>query len=142
MAARTPTISTSARSSLWRAAGLTLVLAVVINELIRLAALALIHPDPNFLPLTAFGPVLMFTAIGAIGASLVYWLMTRLSKRPQQLFTTVAWVVLLLSFIPNILTGLNPQSAPFSGVTWATIGTLMLMHLPPALLSIYLLPRK
>lgn len=69
-------------------------------------------------------------------------LLTRFSKNPDRLFITIAVVLLVLSFIPNILTGMSPQSAPFPGVTWPAIGTLMLMHLPPALLSIYFLTRR
>jgi hypothetical protein len=142
MTTQTSSIGSSARSGLWRAAGIALILAIVINEALRLAAVALLGINPGFLPLTATGPVIMFTAIGVLGATLVYWITTRLSKNPGQLFRTIAWVVLGLSFVPNILTGLNPQSAPFPGVTWAAIITLMVLHLPPALLSIFLLPRK
>jgi hypothetical protein len=142
MSAGISPVRTSARGNLWRNAGIALVAAVVINELIRLIAVPLLGIDPGFLPLTAFGPVIMFTAFGVIGATLVYWLLTRFSKNPDQLFTTIAVVLLVLSFVPNILTGLNPQSAPFPGVTWAAIITLMVMHLPPALLSVFLLTRR
>lgn len=142
MAVGTSSISTSTRGSLWRAGGIALVLSVLINELLRLGAVAVLGIDPGFLPLTAIGTVIMFTAIGVIGATLVYWLLTRFSKNPDRLFITIAVVLLVLSFIPNILTGMSPQSAPFPGVTWPAIGTLMLMHLPPALLSIYFLTRR
>jgi hypothetical protein len=142
MTAGTSVARTSARGSLWRAAGIALIASVVINELIRVAAVALLNIDAGFLPLTMTGPVIMFTVFGIVGATLVYWLLARFTKSPDRIFTTIALIVLLLSFIPNILTGLNPQSAPFPGVTWAGIITLMIMHLPPALLSIGLLTRR
>jgi Family of unknown function (DUF6069) len=135
-------VGTSTRGNLWRAGGIALVLAVLINELLRIGSVAALGIDPGFLPLTAIGPVIMFTAVGVIGATVVYWLLTRFTKSPDRIFTTIAWVGLVLSFIPNILTGLSPQSAPFPGVTWVAIGVLMVMHIPPALLSIYMLTRR
>lgn len=142
MATQSPRMGTTARGGLWRSAGIALVLAVVINEALRLAAVALLQPDPGFLPLTALGPVAVFTTLGVLGATLVYWLTTRFSRNPDQLFRLIAWVVLALSFIPNILTGLNPQAGPLPGVTWPAIIVLMVLHVPPALLSIFLLPRR
>jgi hypothetical protein len=142
MSTQASAASGAARGGLWRSAGIALILAIVINEAIRLAAVPLLGINPGFLPLTATGPVIMFTAIGVIGATLAYWLTTRLSRSPDRLFRTIAWALLALSFVPNILTGMNPQSAPFPGVTWTAIIVLMVLHLPPALLSIFLLPRR
>ncbi len=142
MTARTTTAPRPARGSLWRAAGIALAGSIIINELLRFLSVLIIRPDPGFLPLTAIGPVIMFTAIGVLGATLAYWAIGRFSPRGDQIFTAVAVVVLILSFIPNIMTGLNPQSAPFPGVTWAAIIVLMLMHLPPAILSVLMLTRR
>lgn len=143
MTTQTSTVGATTRSGgLWRAAGIATILAVVINQAIRLIAVALLRPDPGFLPLTIAAPAIIFTVLGMIGATFVYWLTTRFSQDPARLFRTIAWVALALSLIPNILSGLDPQSMPFPGGNWPNLIALMIMHLPPALLSIFLLPRR
>jgi hypothetical protein len=131
----------SGLGELLRAGLIAAVLALIINQVIRVAAVALLNTDPGFEPLTTWVPVTIFTVGGVVGATLVYGVLRRLVANPKRVFTIVALVVLLLSFIPNIMLGLDPSSAPFPGVTWPNVFTLMLMHLPPAIFSLYFLTR-
>ena len=55
---------------------------------------------PNLDPLS-YGPVLRFTTLGVVGATLVYGLLDRLAANPDRTFTVVAAVVLVLSWIPT-----------------------------------------
>jgi hypothetical protein len=109
--------------------------------LIRIVAAALTNPIPEFLPLTSWGPVTIFTFFGVAGAVGVYALLRRFTANPARTFTIIAWVVLVVSLIPNLLSALDPSSAPIPGMTPAGALALALMHVPPALLTIGLLPR-
>lgn len=142
MSQASPAITRPAGGGLLRAAAIALVLAVAVNQIIRFIAVAVLNPDPAFMPLTWWQPAAMFTVIGVIGAVIVYALLRRFTRDPDRTFRTVALVGLLLSFIPNILTGLNPEAAPAPGVTWPNIIALMLMHIPPAYFSVRFLTNR
>lgn len=142
MSVRTTSASAQGSNSLLRNALIILVGSLVANHVIRLIAVALTNPIPEFLPLTSWMPVTLFTALGVGGAVGFYVLLKRFTANPGRIFTIVAWVLLVLSLIPNVISGLNPSSAPLPGMTFGGAMALALMHLPPALLSIALLPRS
>jgi hypothetical protein len=98
--------------------------AVVANLLVQAIAVALLRPDPVFLPLQP-GPPVFFSVIGVLGAIVVYAIIGRFSRRPLTLFRRVALVTLLISLIPNILM-LVSQWMP--GATLGSVITLMVMH--------------
>jgi hypothetical protein len=124
----------------WRAVGLTVAAALAVNLLLWGLAVSLLPIAPEFLPLASPLPTLLFTALGVLGGAGVFALLARVARRPVATFRAIAAVVLVLSFVPNILTLLNPASAPFGGVTPVSIGVLMVLHLAPALFSMFLLP--
>lgn len=142
MSTRATTASVGASNSLLRNSLIILVGSLVANHLIRIIAVALTNPIPEFLPLTDWVPVTLFTTVGVVGAVGFYALLKRFTANPGRIFTIVAWVLLALSMIPNIISGLNPSSAPLPGMTFGGAMALALMHLPPALLAIGLLPRS
>jgi hypothetical protein len=122
---------------LWWVAPLTILAAVVANLLIRQVAVAILRPDPRFVPLTIAAPV-SFTLFGLLGAVIVYALVARFSRRPITLFTRIAMVTLLVTFIPDILmavTGFNP------GTTIPNVIVLMLMHLSAWAICVNMLTR-
>jgi hypothetical protein len=129
-------------NSLLRNALIILVGSLVVNQLIRLVAVALTNPIPEFLPLTSWVPVTIFNIVGVAGAIGVYTLLRRFTANPGRIFTIVAWVVLIISLIPNIFAAIDPSTFPIPGMTAGGAIALALMHLPPALLSIILLPRS
>jgi len=103
--------------------------ALVANEVV----LVLTKPlAPNLFSLTA-GPVAFWTTVGAVGASLVYALVRRLSRRPERSFLIVAIIVLVVSFIPDLLLFLLPPS-PIEQVTVGGVATLMGMHIVAAVI--------
>lgn len=71
--------------------------AVVATAIVRTIALSFISVPAGFWPL-GWGPVLGSAAIGAIGATVVYGVLTRISSRPNRNFTIVAAIALVLSF--------------------------------------------
>ncbi|GAB4423985.1 MAG: hypothetical protein OHK0015_02220 [Chloroflexi bacterium OHK40] len=102
-----------------------LVGSVIGNLLVRVIAVALLRPDPAFLPL-GWGPPIVFTVIGVVGAIGVYALLGRFASRPITLFRRVALVVLLISMIPDLLLIANPAGMP--GATTGNVIALMVMH--------------
>ena len=101
--------------------GLATVVSLVGNWLFLAIVLGadLVEPfDP-----VSVGPVTLLTVLGAVGATVVYWLLDRRSDDPDRLFIIVAAVVLILSFVPDLaLLELDPE-ATISGVI-----ALMIMH--------------
>lgn len=49
-----------------------------------------------------YGPVTIFSLVGVVGGAVVYTLLERVVDNGDGLFTRIALLVLLLSFIPNI----------------------------------------
>ena len=103
---------------------LTVVVAVVVNVVIRTVAVSVFGIGEGFQPLGA-GPTVFFTVVGVTGAVVVFGLILRFARRPVRLFRRVALVVLLVSLVPDFLL-LFAGSMP--GVTVAGVGTLMIEH--------------
>lgn len=98
---------------------LAAVLATVTNALLLMIASSLfgavVVPPGEALSL---GPVVVASAIGAIGAAVVFGVIGRFSRRPIRVFRATALVVLLLSLAP----------IPLQGVVGPSAGALALMH--------------
>jgi hypothetical protein len=125
---------------LWRAGLATLGGALAANLILWAIARAMLSIPPEFAPLATPAPAIIFTTFGVVGATLVLALIARFARRPIAIFRIVAVVMLLLSLLPNIGMMLDPATAPFPGATTASAVFLALMHLPPAILCIWLLP--
>lgn len=136
--------ATSARASARPALGrllwvgpLAIVAATLASVVLQQLAVALLRPDPAFLPLTLLPPII-FTVVGVLGAVIVYALAGRFARDPNPLFRRIALVALIVSFIPDILmliTGFNP------GTTLANVLVLMLMHVVAWAITVELLTR-
>ncbi len=103
---------------------LAIAAAVVANVLVRTVAVVLFDVSPGF-PALALGPTVVFTVVGVLGAVLVFALVARFARRPVRLFRRIALVVLLVSFVPNVLLLLSDSVA---GATVPAVGTLMFEH--------------
>lgn len=124
----------SGRRLLW-VGPLTIIAAVVANQIVHFLAIALFNISPEFPPLQP-GPPIAFTIMGVLGAVIVFAIIGRLSRRPIGLFRRIALVVLVLSFIPDIallLTGAMP------GTSLVAVGTLMLMHTVAWAITVWML---
>ncbi|WP_246986058.1 DUF6069 family protein [Halorientalis marina] len=104
---------------------LSLAVALAANAaLVFVSGVAGIAPDLD--PLN-YGPVVLFTSVGVIGATVVYAALDRLSDSPDRTFAIVAVAVALVSLIPDVV--FVPQ---LPGAT--TLGAVVLgvMHLTTA----------
>jgi hypothetical protein len=119
---------------LW-VAPLAIVVSVIATQLVRLLFVALFDISPEFMPLQ-FGPPLAFTIMGVLGAVIVFAAVGRLSRRPIQLFRTIAVIVLVLSFLPDIgllMTGMMPGTSPIA------VAGLALMHVVVWAITVWML---
>jgi hypothetical protein len=115
--------------TLARRALVALVGAVVVNLLVTvLAGVAGVAPGLD--PLNV-GPVALFTAIGVVGATVVYAALTRFVDDPNRTFTIVAAVVLVLSFVPDVVV-----APTLPGATTAGVVVLAVLHVTTAVVCV------
>lgn len=109
-----------------------MVLAILVNGLLLGAVLAtnLVEPFEHL----ALGRIALFSALGAVGAAIVFGLLTRRAERPDRAFIIVAVIVLLLSFGPDVWLLQSEPDATVGGVA-----VLMVMHVVVAASSVFAL---
>jgi hypothetical protein len=115
---------------------ITIVVAVVGNLIVGFLAQALLDIPAEFLPLGTVRYTI-FTVLGVVGGIIVYVVLTKRVQNPIRTYQRIAWVVLVLSMLPDIGM-LTSDFIP--GATPAGVITLMVMHLVAGLAAIYVLP--
>jgi hypothetical protein len=109
---------------------LTIVTSVIAVLAVREVAMWMIHPPPRFEPLTV-GPPIFDTILGCVGAILVFACLDSVRT-----YRRVAAVVLILSFIPDVLLATSHEM----GATWPEAFFLMTMHVVVWAICVTLLP--
>lgn len=118
------TVGTLARRAL-----AAVVAADAVNATITFAASAAgVAPNLDSL---SFGSVLSLTTLGVLGAAVVYGLLDRSVANPDRTFVRVAAVVLVLSWIPDVI---YVPTEP--GGTTAGAVVLATMHLTTAVIAV------
>ncbi|WP_331232633.1 DUF6069 family protein [Natronorarus salvus] len=117
---------------------LALVGASGVNLLVLTLGLTLLEYPSEFVggtfgPLAA-GPVIINSAVAAIGATVVYGLITRYAVRPNRTFVIIAGVVLVLSFAMFL-------APDIAGAPLNVFVTLGLMHVTAAVVIVGVLLR-
>lgn len=132
---RTPIVDSS---RILVAGVVALVAALVVNLALRAIALALVDISAEFMPLATNFPVILFTTLGVLGATAVYFFLVRRRRGAAvATFRRLAIIVLILSFLPDI--GLLLSGAP--GATLPAILALMVMHVTTAVIVVGVLTR-
>jgi hypothetical protein len=108
---------------LWWAGPLTILASMVGVLIVRVIAVAILQPNPTPMSLGWVLPPL-FTFILVTGAVLVFALVARFAKNPIRTYQIIAFIFLLLSFLPDIV---YPQSH-MRGANWPNAVALMTMH--------------
>jgi len=124
---------------LWKTALLGGALAIVANLILLFIGRPLTGAPATFMTLSV-GPIVIWTVLGSIGATVTYALTRAFSKNPERLFVTIALAVLVLSFIPDLLIH-GMTTGPFAGATWGAVILLMLMHVAAAVALVVTLVR-
>jgi len=113
---------------------LTIAAAVVAVLAVREVAVRVLHPDPAFTPLTPGSPI-----VGTIVCTMIaiYVFVGLVSyPNPVRTWRRVAAVVLILSFVPNVLLAISH----IMGAGWPEAFALMTMHVVVWAICITLLP--
>jgi hypothetical protein len=123
-------------SRIWLGGLITIVLAVIGNLILVWLANRLLTIPPEFEPLQPVR-ISLFTVVGVLGGVIVYAILAAKAKHPIRTYQRVAWIVLVLSMIPDI--GLY-FSEVMPGTTVTAVIILMLSHVVAGLIAIYVLP--
>jgi Family of unknown function (DUF6069) len=119
-----------------RAMGLASIGSALATSVIAFVAHAVGVSD-DFDPI-APAAYLTLAVIGVSLASLSWFAIARRTANPRTILTRLVPAVLLISFIPDLLLGVD-QSEP--GTTWGAVASLMLMHLAVAAITVPILAR-
>jgi hypothetical protein len=110
------------RRLLW--VGPLTVLASILGVLIvRVVAVGILQPDPIPLSLGWVIPIIS-TIVFVIGAVLVFALVSRYAASPIRTYQVIAFVVLILTFVPDVIF----VQVHFLNSTWPITIALMVMH--------------
>jgi len=120
------------RTVLAKRGGIALVLALSVN--LALGWLFLSADVPGSTEFFQYGPIALWTTLGVIGATAVYYFLTKRSETPNRSFTLIAVAVLVLSFLPDLGLALFVDD-----VTNSEAVSLMVLHVPPAFICIAVL---
>ncbi len=112
----------------------TVAAAVLANVVVYYLGRALFGYDPQFVILAEVGTTVFFTAIPAIGATMVYAALLRSARRPAHTFAIIAAIVLIVTTIPDFT---YIPGAP--GATAGQTATLVTMHIVAASVIVALL---
>lgn len=118
MSISTRTANTLTRSQLIGSALTAGIIAIISNLVIFFAAsltnvtLSISAPDGSLIPLPI--PAIMITSlVSAFGGVGVYYLLNRLTASPLRIFQGIAFVFLLLSFVPLFTLPIDPTVRTF-----------------------------
>jgi hypothetical protein len=114
----------------------TVVAAVLANLVVYLIGSVVVGYDPQFVVLANASGTILFTVVPAIVAVLLYAALMRFTSNPARIFTNIAVVVLIVSWIPD-LTYIPSVPGASSGQT----AILMLMHVVAAVVIVSMLTR-
>ena len=112
--------------TLLKHAGLALVVTVLANVGIAVAAKALLGTPPEFEPLATPIPTVIATTMYLVIGTITLFIVARFSKKPARTYWIIASIGLALSFIPSVLLAMNPESQP--GTTNAGMAVLAAQH--------------
>jgi hypothetical protein len=115
--------------------------AVLVNITFIFIVKLFIHPPETFSPFF-YSLIALYTALGVVGAGVVYFITTKITKNYNKVFTWIAVVTLILSLIPDVQIYTNPGGADDIGATIPIVLVLMLTHIFAAFISIRKLTSK
>ena len=102
---------------------LTVLASVAAVLFVRVVAVAILDPPPEFTPLGWDSSIVLTTAF-VTSAVLVFVLVARLASHPIRTYQIIAVVVLLFSFLPDI----SLARSQMPGANWPDAVALMAMH--------------
>lgn len=121
---------------------IAIALSIVANLIVRWVGMLIIDVPADLQPLATTGPILMFTALFIAVATLVWFIITRVSRTPVKTWTTVVIVGFIVSIIPDIsLVMMEQPVVPMGTFTWGAAAILIAMHVVSGVITWWALPR-
>jgi hypothetical protein len=121
---------------------IAIVLSTAANLVIRLVGLTLVNVPADLMPLQQLQPVIFFTALFILIATVVWLIITRVSKTPLQTWNKVVPIGFILSILPDLSMPSMDQPVPGMGTfTWPAVLILIAMHLVSGIITWWALPR-
>ncbi len=117
-------------ATLLKAGGLAALLAIIANLLVRTLTLAIFDISEDFEPLRAIGPMVFASIVGAVGGTIVFAIVIRLTSHPVRWFTIIAVIFLVFSFLTVV--GASSET----GSSASALSALVLMHILTAVIII------
>jgi hypothetical protein len=115
---------------------LTVALSAAAVFLIRIVAVESYVPIPTFAPLTATTPSTFDSVFFSACAVFAFFCMCRYSLEPTREYRSLAWKVLLVSFVPDIAVAMWH----WLGGGWPEALALMVMHIAVWAICVTTLP--
>ena len=113
--------------------------SVVANLIVRAVGMAVIDVSPEFESLSEMTNTILFTSVFVFIAVIVFAIVDRIAKNPVRTFNIIALVALIVSFIPDVMMLIRPESIPFGGITFGAVAILMLMHVVAYAITVYVM---
>jgi hypothetical protein len=123
-------------SRIWLGGLVTIGLSIIGNLILLWIANLLVEIPPEFAPLDPLR-ISVFTVAFLIPAIIIYAMLAKKAKHPIRTYRIIGWIFLIMSFIPDIAM-LYVDFMP--GATVTAVIILMLTHVVPGLIALYVLP--
>jgi len=121
---------------------IAIVLSAVANILIRWVGMLVVDVPTDLVPLASIQPIIFFSAIFIAAATIVWFIVTRVSRTPLKTWNMVVIVGFIVSILPDISMPLMDQPTPGMGTfTWPATLILIAMHVVSGIITWWALPR-
>ncbi len=133
------------KSKIWKMGLLAIVASVVANLIAFFLLSAILElPSPADFPPLSAGAIGFLTAVFTCLAVVAFAIIARISKRPIRTYWIVATVIFVLSIIPNLITAMNPTTAPFPFpvLTAQAFLVLIVFHVIAYLITVWVMTTK
>lgn len=102
--------------------------SVIANLAVYWIGRTVAQPNADFQPLASPIPTILFTTLFLMAATAVYAVINAFTRNPVRVWRIVAWIVLVVGLIPDILMIVDPASFPMGTPTVPAALVLIVMH--------------
>lgn len=120
---------------------LAIAVAVIANIVTRFILGLVVAIPSNFPPMMSL-PIVFFTTLYGVIATMIYLVINRVAGNPQRVWLIVVIIGFVLASLPNLALAANPAAAPFSGGTAQLYLLLLVYHVVALLIYFFLIPRR
>mgnify|MGYP005819667317 CR=1 FL=1 len=121
---------------------IAIVLSAVANLVVRWLGLMLVDIPADLSPLATIQPVIFFTALFIAVATIVWLIITRVSRTPLKTWNMAVVIGFIVSILPDLALPMMDQPVPGMGTfTWSAAFVLIAMHVVSGIITWWALPR-